>query len=238
MRIATDFEFRNRWWVFGAIYGAAFLLLVLDHQPLGGRLADAVIARTQWSEAWTLHLVFGAGAVLMLASAALRTWGSAYLGRDVVHGESLRNEALRADGPFRYVRNPLYLGNIVMAVAMSLLAPVIGAGIILLGVPWFCYRLIGREEQALEAAQGERFRDFKRAVPRLWPVLRPRIAAGDSRPNWVSGAAAEAFFWSFTVGVTGFAVTLNPLWFQMGMALSPVASWLMGAALGSRVKLS
>jgi protein-S-isoprenylcysteine O-methyltransferase Ste14 len=52
----------------------------------------------------------------MIASALIRVWGSAYLGREVVHDHALHSEALRADGPYRHTRNPLYFGNALMAV--------------------------------------------------------------------------------------------------------------------------
>jgi protein-S-isoprenylcysteine O-methyltransferase Ste14 len=231
---ATDFEFRNRWWLFGVIFGAGFLLLSFDHVPIGSRIADHVAAAVHVSESRALHLVFGLSALIMIAAALIRAWGSAYLGREVVHDHAVHSEALKADGPYRHVRNPLYLGNVLMSWAMSLFAPVMGWPLIVIGIPLFCYRLIGREEAALEAEQGEAYRAFKRAVPRLWPSLRARIPASGIRPDWVSGLAAEAFFMSFAIGVTGFAITLNVAWFYAGFVASPLLSWLAGLAVQKR----
>jgi hypothetical protein len=104
----------------------------------------------------------------------------------------------------------------------------------MIGIPLFCYRLIGREEAALEAEQGESYRAFMGAVPRLWPSWRARIPASGVRPDWVSGLAAEAFFISFAVGVTGFVITLNVLWFYAGFLASPLLSWLAGLAVQKR----
>lgn len=48
-----------------------------------------------------------------------------------------------------------------------------------------------------------------KAVPRLWPTLRPRVAAGPGKPHWGQAIAAEMFFWLFGVTVLSFALTLN-----------------------------
>jgi protein-S-isoprenylcysteine O-methyltransferase Ste14 len=208
--------------------------LAFDHVPVGGRLADGLAAATHWPESFALHVVFGAAAALMVVAALVRTWGSAYLGRKVVHDHAVHGEDLRADGPYRHVRNPLYFGNVLMSVAISQIAPVIGCPVMIIGMVVFCYRLIGREEAVLEAEQGDRYRAFMRAVPRLWPSLRARIPASGGAPDWINGLSAEAFFWSFALGLVGFAVSLNILWFYGGLVFSPLLSWLAGLAVGKR----
>jgi protein-S-isoprenylcysteine O-methyltransferase Ste14 len=234
MMRSTDFEFRNRWWFFGGIFWIGFSLFGIDQVPAGARIADRLAAEAHWPETLALHVVFGAAAGLMVVAALVRTWGSAYLGRKVVHDEALHGEDLRADGPYRHVRNPLYLGNVLMSVAMGLVAPMVGCAVIIVGILVFTYRLIGREEAALEAEQGERYRVFVRAVPRLWPSIRPRIPTGGDTPDWIGGLSAEAFFWSFALGLIAFAVSPNALWLFAGLALSPLLSWLAGLALPKR----
>jgi protein-S-isoprenylcysteine O-methyltransferase Ste14 len=238
MMQATDFEFRNRWWLFGAVFFAAFIQFAYDHVPLAVRLAGWMQARWGWNEDAALRAILCSAAAVMVLAALMRTWGSAHLGREVVHDAVVHSERLAADGPYRHTRNPLYLGNILMAVAMALVAPRWGAPIILIALPVFCYRLIGREEAHLEAEQGERYREFQRAVPRLWPSWRARIPSSGAQPDWISGLAAEAFFWSFAAGLVLFAVTLKPAFLYAGFALSPLLSWLAGLAVRGREKSS
>ena len=236
MMQATEFEFRNRWWVFAAIFFAAFLQFAYDHVPLGVRIADGLQARVNWRADMAARIVFYVAAGIMLLAALVRTWGSAYLGREVVHDAAVHSEHLAADGPYRHTRNPIYLGNILMAIAMAAVAPRWGALLMVIALPLFCYRLIGREEMQLEAEQGERYREFKRAVPRLWPALRARIPQSGAQPDWVSGMASEAFFWSFALGQVLFAVTLNVIFLYGGFVASPVLSWLAGMAVRGREK--
>ena len=231
---ATEFEFRHRWWFFGAIFGVSFLCFAVDHVPVGARLAHRLAAVAQWPPAAAERVVFAVAAGIMLVAALVRMWGSAYLGRDVVHGGAVRTETLHADGPYRHVRNPLYLGNILMAVAMAAIAPALGSALMVIGITVFCLRLIGREEAALDAELGESYRAFVRAVPRLWPALRARIPAGGGRPDWTNAMTAEAYFWSFALGAAGFAWSLNILWLYAGFAASPLLSWLAVVAFPQR----
>jgi protein-S-isoprenylcysteine O-methyltransferase Ste14 len=234
----TDFEFRNRVWIFGLIFGLPFFSLMVDHEPIGGKIADQLAAAVPMEEIYALHIVFAFAALIMFVALALRTWGSAYLSREVVHDHAVHSEVLHADGPYRHVRNPLYLGNIVMALAMGFFLPVIGWPVVMIGIPLFCYRLIGREEAALAHEQGERYLAYMRAVPRMWFSVRARIPAGGSKPDWTSGLAAEAFFMSFALGITAFAITIDIRWFYAGLVASPLLSWLAGLATRKRHKAS
>jgi len=217
--------------MFGAIFGGGFVTFAFDHQPLAQRLCH--LLTPNWPEDAALRLIFGVGVLLMIVACAIRTWGSAYLGREVVHDAAVHSETLNADGPYRHVRNPLYLGNIIMAVAMALVAPIPGSVIILVGIPLFCYRLIGREETSLAAEQGERFRAYMRSVPRMLPSLSARIPSGGRRADWKNGISAEAYFWSFALGYVGFALNLNIVWLYGGFAASPLLSWAAGKAVGA-----
>src|SRR5262249_16342632 len=140
-----------------------------------------------------------AGGLLVFASAALRTWASAYLRTDVVHDTAQHSEALVAAGPFRYLRNPIYLCNISMAVGLGVLASRLG-WLFIVAASWlFVYRLIFREEAALRESQGESYLAYCRAVPRFWPALTPRLPMGNREPRWGQPSAGGSFVWPFAV---------------------------------------
>jgi len=223
---ASDFEFRNRWWIFALLYGLPFFTLLIDDVPVGSRLADRLAAAAPMEEIDALHIVYGIAALIMLAAVLARMWGSAYLGQQVVHDHVVHSEALHADGPYRHVRNPLYLGNVLMAWAFALFLPMLGWPIVVIAVPFFCYRLIGREEAALAAQQGESYQSFLGAVPRLLPSIIARIPATGHKADWVSSLGAEGFFISFFLGIVAFAITIDIRWFYAGLAASPLLGWL------------
>jgi hypothetical protein len=129
-----------------------------------------------------------------------------------VHDTEQHSEALVADGPFRYTRNPLYLANLPMAAGIGVLASRSGFIFLVLANWIFVYRLILREEESLLKTQGESYRAYCRAVPRFWPALKPRVPSGNLRPDWGQAFAGESFVWLFGFAELLIATTLNP-WF-------------------------
>jgi protein-S-isoprenylcysteine O-methyltransferase Ste14 len=222
---ATDFEFKYRFFVLCAIFGAGFLAYQIDPQNLSAALARLVVqGMGAWGSIAGLTGVFlWIGSVIVLCGAGLRTWASAYLGADVVGDSKLRSEALVANGPYRYVRNPLYLGLILLAAGMSFAASLIGCVILVAGTTLFLLRLALREESELLAKQGPAYEEFFRRVPRLVPTLSPRLPAGGSRPRWGQAFLGEIMMWGFVAGMTALAATRDATLFQKAIVASLVA---------------
>ena len=112
---ATEFEFRHRALLSLVQIWLAFQVYVIDH-------SDVVWWLCPWSTrrgALLARLTFFLAALLVGAAAAIRTWAAAYLGSDVVHDLRLHTESLVADGPYRYVRNPLYLGSFLLSIGLA-----------------------------------------------------------------------------------------------------------------------
>ena len=149
------------------------------------------------------------GAMLVFIAAALRTWAAAYLRTSIVHDTAQHSEALVADGPFRYTRNPLYLASIPMAAGIGALASRTGFVFLVLANWIFVYRLIFREEEALLQSQGESYRAYLDAVPRFWPALQPCVPASARAPQWTQAFAGESFVWIFGLAELLIAITLN-----------------------------
>jgi protein-S-isoprenylcysteine O-methyltransferase Ste14 len=217
---ATEFEFRYRFWFIFLLFWAAFAAYAIDPLNAGKALVRAFGAG-EGSPAF--RAVFFLAPLLIGLAALIRTWASAYLQSEKVHDPNLRTEGVVADGPYRYLRNPLYFGNLLLAVGMGLLMSRLGFAIVVLGHALFLLRLIGREESELLATQGERYRAYYDAVPRLVPSLRPRVPSSGLRPRWPQAFAGEIFFWLLFAGTLYFAVTLQertiPIVATVGMVI-------------------
>ena len=207
---ASNFEFKYRFWIFGALFFLAFGSYNLDHINVSQALLEW-LARLHGLPAadWQYHAIFAVAALFCVANAALRTWATAYLNPEVMTDMRLHTARLVADGPYRYVRNPLYFGNILLAIGFGMMASRIGLVILVAGIIVFNYRLILREEASLRTSQGENYRAYCAAVPRLLPALHPKLPSGGTTPDWKGGFLGEAFMWFLAASVLAFALTLN-----------------------------
>jgi protein-S-isoprenylcysteine O-methyltransferase Ste14 len=220
---AGDGEFRNRFWIIGAAYGVGFFLYSIDKTPVAIAFARRIVGSGAGEDSsqfgHTIRLSFAFGTLLVFLAALVRSWATAYLQASVVHDADLHSERLLADGPYRHLRNPLYLGNILMAVGIGFLASRTGFVVIVVVNILIVLRLIAREEAGLLASQGESYRRYYEAVPSLLPSIRPRVSAGTGQPNWRDGFFGESFVWGFAVGMAAFTVTLNIAYYYVCMSL-------------------
>ncbi|MGH9393622.1 MAG: methyltransferase family protein [Terriglobales bacterium] len=141
---------------------------------------------------WRVPLGFAsAAALLLLAHPRLRTLALglpiAVIGvalRAAAAGHIRKNDELATQGPYRYTRNPLYLGSSVLGAGL-----VIAAGswwlallaVLLLGLVYL--PVIRQEERYLSARFGEAFQAYAARVPRLlprWPARPAAASAGFS----------------------------------------------------------
>lgn len=196
-----------------AIYVVGFCLSAFDQVPciaaLRHLIAPSIVPGGPQAIMFA-RIVIVAGALLVFLGAELRTWAAAYLRTAVVHDTAQHSEALVADGPFRYTRNPLYLANLPVAAGIGVLASRSGFIFLVLANWIFVYRLIFREEESLLKTQGESYRAYCQAVPRFWPALKPRVPSGNLRPEWGQAFGGESFVWLFGVAELLIAATLSP----------------------------
>ena len=124
-----------------------------------------------------------AGLVLVAAGEMLRMWAVRHIG--VVSRTRIdRSGPLVASGPFAFVRNPLYLGNIALWVGFALSAGVawiVPIMIVLLGFEY--HAIVQWEERLLESRLGEPYRAYLARVPRWLP--RPGLPSANApRFSW------------------------------------------------------
>jgi len=236
---ATEFEFRNRFWLIGGIFFVGFSCYSLDRLNACEALARLILGQATGTDSPSLdrmeRIILIAGTLLAVLAALIRSWAVAYLRSSVVHDANIHSDRLVADGPYRHLRNPLYFGNILLALGTGLLASRLGYLLIVVGMTLFCYRLILREEADLFESRGESYRRYLEAVPRLFPSLRPRVPAGPGIPNWLDGFASETFIWAFAAGMAAFSATERLAWFWIVVGVG-FGIYFLQSSVRSRVK--
>jgi protein-S-isoprenylcysteine O-methyltransferase Ste14 len=235
---ATEFEFRRRFWFIFGIIWLGFFLYSVDRENVSVALSRLFLPHADVTSAQFGRIItaFFALATLIVALGALiRSWAESYLHSSIVHDAALHGEQLVADGPYRFVRNPLYLGNLFLAVGLGFLASRSGFLVIAVGMWIFVYRLILREEATLLESQGESYRRYRAAVPRFLPAFTPRVPASGAKPNWRDGFTGEFFMWAGVAAMTVYTVTKNIAYFWAVFGLG-LAIYFLQAYLRTRNK--
>lgn len=136
-------------------------------------------------------VVIVAAALIALIAAILRVWSAAWLGPTTVQHGQMQARVVMADGPYRYVRNPLYLGVWCMVAALAFIMPPTGALFTMVMLTVFLLRLILGEEAFLTAKIGEPYLNYLRTVPRLIPRLRSNLPPTGRKPHWLLAVLSE-----------------------------------------------
>ncbi len=143
----------------------------------------------------------------------------------------MHGEGIIAAGPFRYVRNPLYLGTLFHTVALALLMPPTGAVFCILAIGIFQLRLIAAEESFLTAKLGEPYLAYCAKVPRLAPALTPRIPASTIQPRWLLAFLGEIYMWGVVITFAILGWRYNSILLIKGVLVSLGISLIVRAFL-------
>jgi protein-S-isoprenylcysteine O-methyltransferase Ste14 len=137
----------------GALALGALLSLII---PLGPRLASPN------GLALTVGLTFVA---IGFALAALSVRNFRLAGTSVVPGEP--STALVETGPYRFTRNPIYIGFVLAYFGLSIMLTSLWVLLLLIPVLMVLQRgVVEREEDYLEQQFGDAYRKYKARVPR------------------------------------------------------------------------
>jgi protein-S-isoprenylcysteine O-methyltransferase Ste14 len=119
------------------------------------------------------------GLVLCIEGSAIRIWSTGYLHK---------NNELTTSGPYGYVRNPIYVGNMLLAVGLILMSGHFIWGTILTVFLYVICYIPGMrvEEENLRSRFGESFEKFASSVPLIFPS--PRRVDGFGGGTWTYGA--------------------------------------------------
>jgi len=222
---ATLLEYRFRFLIHGIIYLLGFVApwnnwLHLDSIRTWQLLA-AWPARSGWISFSTATIVvLVLGVLCALVGAILRTCGSAYIGASIVQDGAMHGEGVVAAGPYRYLRNPLYLGTFIHTFALALLMPPSGAIFCILAIGFFQLRLIAAEEPFLTARLGEPYRAYCAKVPSLIPALSPRVTASSTAAKWPTAFLGEIYMWGVVASFAILGWRYNSILIIKGVVIS------------------
>jgi protein-S-isoprenylcysteine O-methyltransferase Ste14 len=149
--------------------------LVLTPGVVAGLIPALITGwRSPWADAWASPVVIGAAVVISCGVLVLLGAFIRFARADGTPAPPLPTAHLVVVGPYRYVRNPMYLAVLAIILGQALLfgswGALVYAGVVLLAVALF---VLGYEEPTLELEYGDEYRAYRRNVRRWLPRLRP-----------------------------------------------------------------
>jgi hypothetical protein len=187
---ATDFEYRHQTLLHLLVVGLAFLTYAFQRDDIVWVLVKHhTIYRTLLE-----RIVFGIGAFEVLCSAALQTWAHTYL----FWAEDVEMPSPARDRIYPRLQDLIYVGRLLFALGIGLLAPISGTVILLLGEVSLIARLFVRNSDptSLPALRRDGI------VPPLLPAQR--VSA-----KWRYALRKEASKWGLAITMIAFTLTLR-----------------------------
>jgi protein-S-isoprenylcysteine O-methyltransferase Ste14 len=127
------------------------------------------------------------GLSLVLAGLVVRVWAAGFAGRHT-RSSKIEGSKLATAGPYAHVRNPIYLGSVILGFGMVLLIGdrrlVVPCALTFLAL---YFGLIPAEEEFLTEKFQDEYREYCRHVPRLVPRLKPWAEAVKTSFDWRAG---------------------------------------------------
>ncbi len=116
------------------------------------------------------------GFIIALSGELIRLWGVSYAGSETRTTGAVGGTNLVISGPFAFVRNPLYVGNILIYLGIGVMSFALFPYLQIAALLFFFYQynaIVKEEENYLKEKFGKDFEEFVKAVPRFIPRLTP-----------------------------------------------------------------
>lgn len=146
-----------------------------------------------------LGLIFGhpsiisivIGFIVALTGLIVRFWAVGHAHYETRATRSVGASRLVTSGPFAFVRNPLYISNILLYTGFAVMANL--PWLIIATAVWFIVQytlIVSREEEFLQKEFGAEYDEYRKNVFRFFPRLTPYTRGGaghiDTKIAWRS----------------------------------------------------
>lgn len=137
------------------------------------------------------YIIWPLGISIVLLGVGIRVWSTKHIGRRIPTMKKKGKELVRT-GPYAIVRNPLYIGNILIATGLSILSELIWL------VPFFIlyffilnHFVVLYEEKKLLSRWGDEYQTYLSEVPRWMPKVKEWHGAKTNSFTWIRAVRAE-----------------------------------------------
>ena len=164
-----------------------FFFKYRSYTPIPLIIVVLILAKPSWTS-------FITGFVVVFLGETLRFWGVAYAGSATRTTGRAGGEKLITDGPFGYVRNPLYLGNFLMSFGFLIMSWAWMPWMVLIFILLFGIQysfIVRHEEEYLSKKFDEEYTHYTQYVHRWIPRLKKYPLHGKSNPRFLKALKSE-----------------------------------------------
>ncbi len=134
------------------------------------------------------------GFLIVALGEAIRFWGVAIAGSETRTTGKVGGTFLITNGPFAHVRNPLYVGNMLLYAGVGVMSNALFPWLLAIAILFFYIQytlIVSQEEEYLASAFGESFAHYTKHVGRFLPRLTPYESPMPHPMNVQEGFASE-----------------------------------------------
>lgn len=117
-----------------------------------------------------------AGFIISLIGESIRLWGVSWAGSETRTTGNVGGTYLIISGPFAYLRNPLYVGNISIYLGFGIMSLAWFPYLQIVALMFFIFQyslIVYEEEDYLKKTYGEHYKKYIASVPRFLPRFTP-----------------------------------------------------------------
>jgi protein-S-isoprenylcysteine O-methyltransferase Ste14 len=156
---------------------------------------------------WSLIVGF----LISLIGEAIRLWGVSWAGSETRTTGNVGGTYLIISGPFAYVRNPLYVGNILIYLGFGIMSLSLFPYLQIIALLFFIFQyslIVSEEEEYLKRTYGEQYKKYFSSVPRFLPRFTPYKDSSVEQPpfNIKAGLKSERRTHQALIGVSLFLI--------------------------------
>ncbi len=120
------------------------------------------------------------GFLLIVWGEGIRFWGVSIAGSETRTTGRVGGTYLITNGPFAYVRNPLYVGNMLLYAGVGVMSMALVPWLLIIAVAWFYVQyhlIVTQEEEYLAERFGGEYEEYRRRVGRFVPRLKHYVSS-------------------------------------------------------------
>jgi len=137
------------------------------------------------------------GFVFVVIGEFIRIWANSWAGSETRTTGGVGGTFLIVSGPYAYVRNPLYIGNVIIYFGLGIMSNAVFPYLQIIALAYFLfqyYEIVKEEESFLKTKFGDHYKDYCQKVNRFLPKLKKYVNQEIEQPefSWKKGLSSES----------------------------------------------